>query len=50
MSVYLHDIPLEVAQEHFRQALVEGGLWKGLRVETIALDENALGRVVAEPV
>lgn len=50
MSVYLHDIPLSHAQERFRLALQEAGLWRTLGVEEIPLDENALGRVTAEPV
>lgn len=50
MSVYLHDIPLERAQERLRQALEEAGLWGVLGVEEIKLDENAPGRVTAEPV
>lgn len=50
MSVYLHDIPLSEAQKRFQQALEEAGLWGVLGVETIPLDENALGRVTAEPV
>lgn len=50
MSVYLHDIPLSQAQERFRQALQEAGLWHTLGVEEIPLDENALGRVTAEPI
>src|SRR5512143_3406544 len=50
MSVYLHDIPLPEAQRRFQQALEEAGLWQVLGTETIPLDENALGRVLAEPV
>ena len=50
MSVYLHDIPLATAQERFKEALEEAGLWRVLGAETIPLDENALGRVTAEPV
>jgi len=50
MSVYLHDIPLEEAQKRLRQALEDAGLWKILAVEEIPLDENAAGRVTAEPV
>lgn len=50
MSVYLHDIPLEEAQKRLRQALDDAGLWKILAVEEILLDENASGRVTAEPV
>jgi putative molybdopterin biosynthesis protein len=50
MSVYLHDIPLSTAQERFKQALAEAGLWRILGAETIPLDEHALGRVTAEPI
>jgi putative molybdopterin biosynthesis protein len=50
MSVYLHDIPLPQAQLRFQQALQEAGLWRVLGVETVPLNENALGRVTAEPI
>jgi len=50
MSVYLHDIPLPEAQARLRQALQDAGLWTVLGAETIPLDENALGRVTAQPV
>ena len=50
MSVYLHDIPLPQAQARFKQALQEAGLWQVLGVESIPLDENALGRVTAGPI
>src|SRR5512142_476066 len=50
MSVYLHDIPLAEAQGRLQQALQEADLWPVLGTETIPLDENALGRVTAEPV
>jgi putative molybdopterin biosynthesis protein len=50
MSIYLHDIPLPQAQSRFQKALEEAGLWRVLGAETIPLDENALGRVIAEPV
>ncbi len=50
MGVYLHDIPLEEAQAHFRKALEAAGLWQRLEAEEIRLDENALGRVTAGPV
>ena len=49
MSLYLHDIPLDVAQARFQQALEESGLWKILGIQKISLDEHALGRVLAEP-
>ena len=50
MSVYLHDIPLPEAQNRLREALQQADLWRVLGVEDIPLDENALGRVTAEPV
>ena len=49
MSVYLHDIPLAEAQACLLQALTEAGLAGVLGVEEIPLDENAVGRVLAEP-
>jgi putative molybdopterin biosynthesis protein len=50
MSVYLHDIPLSQAQEKLRETLQSADLWRMLGVETIPLDENALGRVTAESI
>lgn len=50
MSVYLHDIPLPEARQRLQQALEEVGLWKVLGSEEILLDENAVGRVTAQPV
>ena len=50
MSVYLHDIPLSEAQSRLKQALQDADLWRILEAETIPLDENALGRVTAEPI
>ena len=50
MSVYLHDIPLPEAQARLRKALQDADLWRVLGSESIALDENALGRVTAEPI
>jgi putative molybdopterin biosynthesis protein len=50
MSVYLHDIPLPEAQARLKQALQDADLWRVLGTETIPLDENALGRVTAEPI
>ena len=50
MSVYLHDIPLHEAQARLQSALHDAGLWGVLAVESIPLDENALGRTLAEPV
>jgi putative molybdopterin biosynthesis protein len=50
MSLYLHDIPLPEAKSRLEAALKDAGLWRLLGAETIPLDENALGRVLAEPV
>jgi len=50
MSVYLQDIPLPEAKERLEAALKTSGLWRRLGIETIPLDENAVGRVLAEPV
>ena len=50
MSVYLHDIPLDKAQAALRSALQDADLWRVLGAENIPLDENALGRVLAEPI
>jgi putative molybdopterin biosynthesis protein len=50
MAVYLHDIPLNEAQSRIQQALAQAGLWRVLGVDHIQIDENALGRVLAEPV
>ena len=50
MSVYLHDIPLSRAQARLREALQDANLWRVLGVESIPLDENALGRVTAEAI
>lgn len=50
MSIYLHDIPLPEAKKRLEDALREAGLWRILGAQTQPLDENALGRVLAEPV
>jgi putative molybdopterin biosynthesis protein len=50
MSVYLKDIPLFEARSRFQQALQEINLWQVLGVEFIPLDENAVGRVLADTV
>ena len=50
MSIYLHDIPLSQAQTRLREALQDANLWRVLGAESIPLDENALGRVTAEPI
>jgi putative molybdopterin biosynthesis protein len=50
MSVYLHDIPLHEAKARLQAELVIQGLWRVLGTENIPLDENALGRVLADPI
>ncbi|HEX7541270.1 MAG TPA: molybdopterin biosynthesis protein [Anaerolineales bacterium] len=50
MSVYLHDIPLPEAKARLQSALEQADLWRVLATENIPLDENAIGRVLAEPV
>jgi putative molybdopterin biosynthesis protein len=50
MSVYLHDIPLSQARARLQEALQDANLWRVLGTESIPLDENALGRVTAEPI
>lgn len=50
MSVYLHDIPLPEARARMEAALRACGLWRPLESERIILDENALGRVLTEPI
>ena len=48
MSLYLHDIPLPEAQSRLEAALKDANLWRVPGSESIPLDENALGRVLAE--
>ncbi len=50
MSLYLHDIPLPEAKSRLEAALKDAALWRVLGTESIPLDENALGRVLAEPI
>jgi len=50
MSVYLHDIPLPEAKARLKSALELAHLWRVLDTENIPLDENAIGRILAEPV
>jgi putative molybdopterin biosynthesis protein len=49
-SIYLHDIPLPQANRRLEEALKQAGRWGLLGEENIALDENAVGRVLAQPV
>jgi putative molybdopterin biosynthesis protein len=50
MSVYLKDIPLKDAMKRLETALVNIDAWRVLGIEEIPIDENAIGRVLAEPV
>jgi putative molybdopterin biosynthesis protein len=50
MSIYLRDIPLSEAQFRLQHALESAGLWGILGIEEIPLDEQAVGRVLAEAV
>ena len=50
MTIYLHDIPLPEARKRFESALISAGLWVLLDAEEIPLDQNAVVRVLAEPV
>jgi putative molybdopterin biosynthesis protein len=50
MPVYLHDVPLDTARQHFKEALEAAGLWGILGTEEFPLNENAVGRTLAEPV
>jgi putative molybdopterin biosynthesis protein len=49
-SIYLHDIPLNEAKAHLETTLRDAGLWNRLGMEEIPLNEQALGRTIAEPV
>jgi len=49
-KIYLEDIPLEEAQNRFREALAEAGLWEPFNAELLTLDEELLGRVLADTV
>ena len=50
MSIYLHDIPLDQAQQVFLAALTQAGLHQVLGTEVIDLTEQALDRVLADPI
>ena len=50
MPLYLHDIPLDKAKAALKEALQNADLWRVLATENIPLDENALGRVLSEPI
>jgi putative molybdopterin biosynthesis protein len=48
--IYLEDIPLEDARLRFKKAIEVVGLWNILGVEKLPLDENLVGRFLAETV
>jgi len=50
MSIYLHDIPLPEAKARLQSVLEQADLWRVLCMEKITIDENAIGRVLADPV
>ena len=50
MNVYTHDIPLAEAKSRLKQALKAVDMWQVLGTEEIPLNEDALGRVLTEPV
>ncbi len=50
MTIYLHDIPLDKAQARLEMALKDANLWRLLGFEEIALNEQALDRILAKPV
>ncbi len=50
MTIYLHDIPLPQAQSRLDKALKATGRADVLGIEEVALDEHALGRVLAKPI
>src|SRR5665647_580386 len=50
MTMYLHDIPLPEAKKKLEEALQANHRLEVLGIETISLDELALGRVLANPI
>jgi putative molybdopterin biosynthesis protein len=50
MTIYLHDIPLSEARRILDDAVKAANRGGVLGFETIPLDENALGRVLARPI
>lgn len=47
-KIYLDDIPLNVARSRFHEKIEKAGLWKILGVDRLPLDENLVGRILAE--
>ncbi len=50
MSIYLHDIPLNQALAEVEKMLYSAEYLEHFKAETIALDEHAIGRILAEPI
>ena len=50
MTIYLKDIPLSQAKDFFRKALTTANLYQVLGVESIGVDEFAVGRILANPI
>jgi putative molybdopterin biosynthesis protein len=50
MGFYLHDIPLDAAQKRFYEVLDQYHLRNTLGIESIPINENAINRVLAQPV
>lgn len=50
MSIYLNDIPLNNAKKLIETILKENDIFGILGSEIIALDENAIGRVLVQPI
>ncbi len=46
-KIYLEDIPLDEARNRLQEKIKAAGLWKLLEVETLGLDENLVGRMLA---
>jgi putative molybdopterin biosynthesis protein len=50
MSIYLHDIPLDVAKKRFYEALDKYKLRGPLKSEKVGLNEDLVGRILFEPI
>ena len=47
-KIYLDDIPLEEARNRLKENIQASGLWRILGVDRLTLDENLVGRILAE--
>ncbi|MCD6425772.1 MAG: molybdopterin biosynthesis protein [Anaerolineales bacterium] len=47
-KIYLDDIPLEEARNRLQKKIHASGLWRILGVDRLKLDENLIGRILAE--